>query len=750
LRKYLYTALLLMQFASCFGQQKYQHQMLRSLDNVSENNRIRSKGVRSGFRFQDEGEYPYFFLKKASDNLYVAKLGNRRWGMVDSLNQAEVPFEFMMIERYVDGDFFLINKERKMGVLTSGLEPRYDFIYDDLYCLKGETCLAQKGRFWGVIRSGDEVVIPFKYYDIEFGPEKGYWVKTEAGWGTVDSTGTPVIPAQYTSVLRTHLKGYQLAIKGNQFYLYEAATSEVISLAIDEAIVSNNVWLGLVRKGDKYGVVTADKMQPEVRWDEVKRLGHGGALENQIYSVGQNGRYGVYSTVSGMVTPIVYDEPKYDSYPYRKVRILLRREGVWLMIDERGKIIMPSTISRPNEIIKGYWVLEDETMQASKILGLNGELVLEGPFLDIKTDYKVGNVLQIRDEEGWHLYDTNIRSYISRRAREVKVFQEAFLAARDAEGWRLVKMGEHLPASLAQDEIWRLTNDNHSLRRQQWPFFRSLQRTYTPEGKLGISFGLIDERGKQLLPNEYHRITLSRDSTLTVVKDRVGQKFDLKTLTLLDSTFSARNSYGGDSRKPSNTASPMATGPARKLSPEVGATADVGQTQLQYTALGWKLVSPSSDQVQLPDDITAMSTQAGKVMVYGGLYAIWRGDKIGGMDRNGRVVISAEYDDLVGAKQAQGSDLVFSYAKKQGKYGLINRKGKQITACKYDEIRAFQEGMARVRIGEKWGLVTVDGEEAIPVVYDIVHPFKFGVSEVVKEGKRMFIDKENNCDWGCD
>ncbi len=51
-----------------------------------------------------------------------------------------------------------------------------------------------------------------------------------------------------------------------------------------------------------------------------------------------------------------------------------------------------------------------------------------------------------------------------------------------------------------------------------WPLFRSIKRSYTAEGILEARFGLLDDEGRQVLPNEYHRISLQFDSTLIVPK----------------------------------------------------------------------------------------------------------------------------------------------------------------------------------------------------------------------------------------
>ena len=58
---------------------------------------------------------------------------------------------------------------------------------------------------------------------------------------------------------------------------------------------------------------------------------------------------------------------------------------------------------------------------------------------------------------------------------------------------------------------------------------------------------------------------------------------------------------------------------------------------------------------------------------------------------------------------------------------------------KYDEVRAFPEdGLARVKLDNKWGFINKTGEEVIPLQYDDADYFKDGVAKV-KLGDEEFL-----------
>ena len=72
----------------------------------------------------------------------------------------------------------------------------------------------------------------------------------------------------------------------------------------------------------------------------------------------------------------------------------------------------------------------------------------------------------------------------------------------------------------------------------------------------------------------------------------------------------------------------------------------------------------------------------------------------------------------------------------------------------YESIRTFYDGYARVRMNGCYGLVSEQGEEQIPPVYDDLgngeeHPLRFGYISAVKDGKFGFLDAQGNvsCDF---
>lgn len=78
--------------------------------------------------------------------------------------------------------------------------------------------------------------------------------------------------------------------------------------------------------------------------------------------------------------------------------------------------------------------------------------------------------------------------------------------------------------------------------------------------------------------------------------------------------------------------------------------------------------------------------------------------KCGWEDENGTLVVDYKYD-FIGAFSDKGIAMV----KKGDAYGFINKEGKEIVPCAYDEIGKFSHGVAQIMKKKKVGLVSDEG-----------------------------------------
>jgi hypothetical protein len=133
--------------------------------------------------------------------------------------------------------------------------------------------------------------------------------------------------------------------------------------------------------------------------------------------------------------------------------------------------------------------------------------------------------------------------------------------------------------------------------------------------------------------------------------------------------------------------------------------------------------------------------------------------KYGFIDNTGNEIIPPKYDAVRNFNEGMTA------AQLNGKWGIIDKTGKIIAPFKYSytdyqsgrvdqsgRFIVFSEGLLRVAIGDvkwdsgewyggRWGFVDKTGKEVILLKYDYATPFSEGRAEVILQDKTFYIDK---------
>ncbi|GER58342.1 WG repeat-containing protein [Patiriisocius marinus] len=72
------------------------------------------------------------------------------------------------------------------------------------------------------------------------------------------------------------------------------------------------------------------------------------------------------------------------------------------------------------------------------------------------------------------------------------------------------------------------------------------------------------------------------------------------------------------------------------------------------------------------------------------------------------------------------------------KVGLINTKGEVVLEPKYNVIKPFVDGYAKVRVDDKWGMIDTSGKEFVPAIYDEIGDYR-GQGIAVRKGDSFGI-----------
>ena len=126
------------------------------------------------------------------------------------------------------------------------------------------------------------------------------------------------------------------------------------------------------------------------------------------------------------------------------------------------------------------------------------------------------------------------------------------------------------------------------------------------------------------------------------------------------------------------------------------------------------------------------------------LFPVKSDGKYGFIDRQGRLEISASFDETTGFAEGLAAVAI------NGKWGYIDEAGKTIIEPKYTTYanNQFSEGLAAINEGDyskgRWGFVNTKGAVIIPPVYELAGFFKEGLAYVVSDGKRGFVNKQGD------
>jgi hypothetical protein len=89
--------------------------------------------------------------------------------------------------------------------------------------------------------------------------------------------------------------------------------------------------------------------------------------------------------------------------------------------------------------------------------------------------------------------------------------------------------------------------------------------------------------------------------------------------------------------------------------------------------------------------------------------------KIGFIDTLGKVVIPGLYGT---AEYHIEGHYPVAFGKNRTMWGIVDKNNKTVVSGKYDEVKLFRGGIAKVELQGKWGFIRVNGSEFIPLVYD--------------------------------
>lgn len=125
--------------------------------------------------------------------------------------------------------------------------------------------------------------------------------------------------------------------------------------------------------------------------------------------------------------------------------------------------------------------------------------------------------------------------------------------------------------------------------------------------------------------------------------------------------------------------------------------------------------------------------------------------KYGLINSDGKILLQFKYD-IIPSMRPKNEYYPETYylIKQNGLFGYTNEDFKVILEPKYHRIRGYANGLARVQKDEKWGFIDTKFNEVIKLEYEEADAFKDQKARVVKDGKEFYINKNGECVSNCE
>ena len=109
----------------------------------------------------------------------------------------------------------------------------------------------------------------------------------------------------------------------------------------------------------------------------------------------------------------------------------------------------------------------------------------------------------------------------------------------------------------------------------------------------------------------------------------------------------------------------------------------------------------------------------------GGMALVREGTKVGVMDGSGKVSFHPEGEMLASLCRENRRAV-----HRNGKWGYLDKDGREAIPCRFDFVQAFSDGLATVREGQFWGAIDPTGKWVIPARYNYLPSFSEKVTPV--------------------
>jgi len=262
---------------------------------------------------------------KFTDNRLLT-IQNKKQGVIDTLNNVIIPFEYTHIE--FRNDRFILTKDKKVGLFDINYQEIVPNIYNHILPRNNNRFILWSYNDQdGLVDGNGNVFIPLEYDyigNIDMS-DKFYEVKNKNGLtGIYDYNGNKILEEMYSFYMVDDELIF--AAKGDETFIIDLNDlNKTIQLESGTKLIytvrhysSTEKYYQIVSKDNLYGVLNfKNEFVIPLIYDEVK------SSQNwEYFVVKKSNKYGIVKTNGNIVVPIVYDKILFN-----KEYVTLKRKG---------------------------------------------------------------------------------------------------------------------------------------------------------------------------------------------------------------------------------------------------------------------------------------------------------------------------------------------------------------------------------------------------------------------------------------
>ncbi|MEN0048650.1 MAG: WG repeat-containing protein [Bacteroidota bacterium] len=445
----------------------------------------------------------YDFVESILGGTYFSMRKGEKYGVIDSIGNTILPAEFDYRISMFSNNNFLVQKNKKYGLVSKNndllLPIEYDYInYQNNYNL----AQIAKDQKKGVVNKSGDIIVPVKYTSIVFLIDHGLIICSDSinstlKYGLMDTSGKVVLPIKYdhlnlcsnqpTFTASLNEKGGIINKKGEVILPMEYDLSGKVSLPFFQ-LKSTESYI-IIKRDNKYGYVSRDgKQLIEPRFGKAEPFD-----QSDLAVVGKKSskgwRYGFINRKGEVVGTMQYSDIPVGFKDQSLVPVKLR--GKYGYLDKEGILRIRNHFAYAYPFRStGY--AKVQAIKAYAIIDQNGEYVVKPDYGDVK-EFRNDKVTFYRKESR-----SSVKSWgvINNKGNMITPPIYSSLYYYNDANVIIYKNGGEGIMSIEGERITE-------------PIYNNIE--YFSEGDCfivgkGGKYGLIDRKGKQIVPFKFYHI----------------------------------------------------------------------------------------------------------------------------------------------------------------------------------------------------------------------------------------------------